>query len=280
MTALAILLGIGLAAGILLAVDGFRVTEPRASTPSRRLASVEHRRFGLAVGVGLLAVLVTRWPVAGPAAAALAWFAPQLFGGKAQRQGATDRTEAVASWTEMLRDTITAAHGIEAAITSTAQVAPLPIRNEVTQLARRVQHEPLENALAEFADDLAHPIADLIVAALSSAATHSARDLSELLSTLATAARDEASMRLHVDASRARMRTAVRVITGVTVAMAAALVVFNPSYVAVYSTAVGQVMLALVFGCWGGALWWLAQMSRFAEPERFFLTTTAPEVAR
>ena len=180
----------------------------------------------------------------------------------------------------MLRDTITAAHGIEAAITTTAKVAPTPIRAEVTQRARRVQHEPLENALAEFADDLAHPIADLIVLALSSAATHSARDLGELLSTLAAAARDEASMRIRIDAARARTRTAVRVVTGVTVAMAAGLALFNPSYVAVYSTGTGQVMLAFVFGCWGASLWWLARMSRFEEPERFFATSATSKIGQ
>lgn len=280
MTAIGILLGVGLAAGVLIVVDGIVGTGSVALVPKRPRFAADYRRLGSALGSGLLAVLLTRWPVAGPAAGALAWFAPQLFGGKASRQADTDRTEAIASWTEMLRDTITAAHGIEAAITTTAGVAPLPIRDEITQLARRVQHEPLENALAEFADDLAHPIADLIVAALSSAATHSARDLGELLSTLSAAARDEASMRIRIDASRARMRTAVRVVTGVTVSMAAVLVLFNPSYVAVYRTPTGQMVLVFIFGCWGAALWWLAQMSRFDEPERFFAASAAPGTVR
>ena len=39
-----------------------------------------------------------------------------LFGGRAAREAGVARTEAIATWTEMLRDTIGAAHGLEAAI--------------------------------------------------------------------------------------------------------------------------------------------------------------------
>jgi Flp pilus assembly protein TadB len=121
------------------------------------------------------------------------------------------------------------------------------------------------------AEDLAHPIADLVVAALTVAANGSTRDLAELLGTLAESARDEAGMQLRVEAARARMRTAVRVITGCTVATAAGLVILNPTYVDVYSSGLGQVTLALIAICWGMALWWLAQMSEFRSPERFLI---------
>ena len=78
-------------------------------------------------------------------------------------------------------------------------------------------------------------------------------------------------MQLRVEAARARMRTAVRVITGCTLLTACGLVVLNPSYVTVYSSALGQTTLALILFCWGVALWWLARMSRFRAPERFLV---------
>ncbi|MEZ5378267.1 MAG: hypothetical protein R2733_17320 [Acidimicrobiales bacterium] len=270
MIAVAIVLGLGMAAGLLLVLDGMTTTASHPK-PARHRAPVDHRRWAVSLGAGFVALVLTRWPVTAPAVAALVWFAPHLLGGNANRTAAMERTDAIAGWTEMLRDTINAAHGIEAAITSTAGVAPQAIRSEVRQLSRRITHEPLERALADFADDLAHPIGDLVVAALSAAATHSARDLSELLTTLAAAARDEAAMQLHIDATRARMRTTVRVITGVTVATAAALVLFNPTYVAAYATLPGQVVLSFIIGCWGVALWWLARMGRFDQPERFLI---------
>jgi Flp pilus assembly protein TadB len=181
------------------------------------------------------------------------------------------RTEAIATWTEMLRDTIAAAHGLEAAIAATSAVAPAPIAREVLALSIAVEREPLPVALRRLADDLAHPIADLVVSSLSVAATGSVRDLADLLGTLAEAARDEAAMQLRVEAARARMRTAVRVITGCTVVTALGLVLLNPSYVAVYASPLGQTTLALIAICWGLALWWLARMSRFRAPERFLV---------
>src|SRR5438094_111914 len=78
-------------------------------------------------------------------------------------------------------------------------------------------------ALRAFADDLADPTADLVVAALVVAAgTHAGR-LGDLLGALARAARDEATMQLRVEAGRARTRTAVRVVVGSTTAMAVGL---------------------------------------------------------
>jgi hypothetical protein len=76
-------------------------------------------------------------------------------------------------------------------------------------------------------------------------------------------------MRLRIDASRARTRTSVRIITGVTAAMAGLLVLLNRSYLQPFDSATGQCVLLLVLACFGGALWWLLQMGRFVAPERF-----------
>ena len=181
------------------------------------------------------------------------------------------RTEAIATWTEMLRDTIASAHGLEAAIDATAPISPEPIRPAIVSLSIALEREPLTVALADLAAELAHPIADLVVAALTVAADGSVRELSDLLGTLADSARDEAAMQLRVEAARARVRTAVRVITGCTVAAALGLILFSPDYVQVYGSAIGQLTLVFIAACWGVALWWLAQMSEFRAPERFLV---------
>ncbi|MGD9793836.1 MAG: type II secretion system F family protein [Acidimicrobiia bacterium] len=281
MTALIALLGAGIAVGIMLVVTGYRRTEPAPRTLRHNVLppDVQYRMLRAALG-GFAVLVLTRWPVAAGAAGLLGWFSSDLLGGRSHREAGVARTEAIASWTEMLRDTIAAAHGLEAAITATAPVAPQAIRVEVMSLAIAIEREPLARALQRLAVDLAHPIADLVVAALTVAANGSVRELADLLGTLAAAARDEAGMQLRVEAARARMRTAVRVITGCTLATAAGLVVLNPSYVDVYSGAVGQIALALIAGCWGMALWWLAHMSEFRSPERFLvgdITTTGAE---
>ncbi len=112
------------------------------------------------------------------------------------------------------------------------------------------------------------------MASLTVAANGAVKDLADLLGMLAESARDEAAMQMRIEASRARMRTAVRVISGVTIVTAVGLVVLNRSYVQVYATPAGQVVLAFIATAWGVALWWLASMSRFRQPERFLIAVT------
>ena len=102
----------------------------------------------------------------------------------------------------MLRDTLAGAHGLEEAIVTSANVAPAPIETEVRALAERLRRQPIDVALDEFGRELAHPIGDLVVTALLLAASGSTGDLNELLGTLAVSARDEAGMRLRVEASQ------------------------------------------------------------------------------
>lgn len=278
MTALIALLGAGFAAGLMLLATGARRSAPTPARGRRSpLPADVQRRASRAAAAGFGILVLTRWPVAAVACGLLGWFSSDLLGGRAHREAGVARTEAIASWTEMLRDTIAAAHGLEAAITATAPVSPEAIRAEVMSLAVAIEREPLPRALQRLATDLAHPIADLVVSALAVAASGSVRELAELLGTLAAAARDEAGMQLRIEAARARMRTAVRVITGCTILTAAGLVALNPGYVEVYSSALGQVTLSLIAICWGLALWWLARMSEFRAPERFLISdpTTA-----
>jgi Flp pilus assembly protein TadB len=76
-------------------------------------------------------------------------------------------------------------------------------------------------------------------------------------------------MRLKIEASRARTRTSVRIITAVTICMALLLVVLNRNYLSPFDTAAGQGVLLAVVACFAGGLWWLAAMARYAAPERF-----------
>lgn len=272
MTPLVAVLAAGFAAGCCLVASGWNKaiptpTENRSLSRSRR--TDVRRRLVLAAALGLSVAMITRWPVAALALGAFGWFTPDLFGSKAAREQATAKTEGIASWTEMLRDTISGAHGLEEAVMTTSTVAPAAIRREVTDLAVRLERQPLEIALRSFANDLAHPTGDLVVASLTLAASGAVGDLGELLGTLAVSARDEAGMRLRVDAARARLRTAVRVIAGCTAATALGLVVLNRPYLKVYEGAVGQLVLGCVAGLWGTSLWWLSRMGDYLAPERF-----------
>jgi tight adherence protein B len=279
MSAIPLALGAGIGAGIWLVVRsllrGAPDTGTRADGEPITLAALRRRfpdapvRLGAAVVGGILAALLTRWPIAALAGMAVGLFGPDLVSGRGNRQAGTDRTAAIATWTEMLRDTMAAAAGLEQAIITTAPLVPEPIRPEIGALVTRLPRDRLGAALAGLGDDLADPTADLVVSALTLAASGEAQELGELLASLAAAARDSATMRLKVDATRARTRTSVRIITVVTVAMALLLVLLNRSYLAPFDSLTGQIILLGVFACFGGALIWLSSMAHYVAPERF-----------
>jgi tight adherence protein B len=273
MTALSAMLGAGVGFGIVLVLTGFRSAGTEVPRWRRGLAGLRHDRLAARtagmVGAAVLVGALTGWPVAAVLAGAASFALPSLLRGGRDRTRRVARTEAIAGWAEMLRDTLAAAAGLEQAIVATADVSPAPIRSEVTDLAAMLESERLVPALRRFAVELADPTGDLVVAALILAAGHEARKLSDLLGSLATAAREQAAMELRVEAGRARIRTSTRVVVGSTLAFSAGLILLNRSYLSPFDTTLGEAVLAVIGLLFAGAFWWLARMGRPASPERF-----------
>lgn len=278
-TVIAAVLGLGAAAGVLLIVAAVRRT-PAVSASSRRnglgravRSSAGDRRALLrltaAVGAGVLTGVVTGWLVGAVLAAAAVWFLPRLIGPDRAHAHRVARIEAIAAWTEMLRDVLSAAAGLEQAILATAGLAPAAIRSEVVTLAARLESgQRLAPALRVLARELDDPTADLVLAALVLAAEHQARQLGDLLSSLATTARGQAAMRMRVETGRARTRTSVRVIVATTLAFAAGVVVFNRAYLDVYNTATGQIVLLLIGALFAAGFAWLARIATSGRQSR------------
>lgn len=273
--AIAALLGAGVAAGVVLIVIGWH----GIPMPSLRARIVLDRRMrmraSVAAGAGIASVMVTGWVVGAVLVAAAVWALPPVLGRDPHHVRRVARIEAIATWTEMLRDTLSAAAGLEQAILATAPLAPAAIRPQVSALAVRIENgDKLASALGALADDLADPTGDLVIASLVLASEQQARRLGDLLGSLAHAAREQASMRMRIEAGRARARTSVRVIVGTTLTFAAAVVGLNRGYLVAYDTATGQAVLLVVGGLFGLGFWWITRISTVSEPARF-LTRTA-----
>ncbi len=272
-------LAAGAAVGVLLAVAGLagrQILDAPWSHLRRLVHTSRLRKAAAAAAAGLVVFAATGWLVGGAMAVAAAVVLPSILGGKAERQRALDRTEAIASWTEMIRDSIVAASGLEEAIVATAPVAPPPVATEVRRMVRRLDHQRLPESLVAFGEDLDHPSGDLVVAALVIAARMEASDLSGLLSRLADATRGEARMRIRVAVGRTRVRTATKGILGVVIAAVVCLAIANRDYLAVYDSAGGQVMLAMVGGLFVVGGWLLARMAEIELPERFTARAGGP----
>jgi Flp pilus assembly protein TadB len=281
-TALAAVLGAGVGLGVLLVALGWRGVggRPPLHHWTRRQLEGHTMRLAVAVGAAVIVGAGTGWPVAAVLAAAACWGVPQLFTESKAHAQLIAKVEAVAGWAEMLRDTMAGAAGLEQAIIASAPVAPLPIRGEVATLAARLERERLAPALRAFANEVADPTCDLVVAALVLAAEHQASRLGELLGTLAASARDQATMRLRVEAGRARTRTSVRVIVGVTLGLALFLALLNHGYLAPYSSPLGQFVLLVVGVLFALAFAWLAKITRPVEPARLLRRRLDAEEAR
>jgi hypothetical protein len=268
---LAGLLGAVAGAGVALAalgVSGRRVLGPwRAGTwsasPARTALAV-----GAALVAGAIAVAVTGWAAAGVVAARGAGAAPGAWRRRGHHRAEVARLEAVAAWTEMLRDTIAAAAGLEQAIAATAPIAPAPIAPAVQRLAAGVDVVRLADVLRRFAAEVDDGTADLVATALALAAEREARDLAPLLGQLAATARAEAQLRTRVWLDRARLRSSVRVIGGCVVAFAAGLAVLDGAYLAPYDEPAGQLVLVALALVTAGALGAMGRLGRLAAPER------------
>jgi Flp pilus assembly protein TadB len=277
---LIVLAGAVIGGGIALLLYSLRAVEEteRPVEPSSLLPTLKRlgSRLPLAIAAGLVILLLTRWTVLAAATGLLVFFGPTLFGGAGSERRAIARLEGLAAWTESLRDTIAGAVGLEQAIPATAYAAAPAIREQLTTLSERLRvRTPLPVALQQFADDLDDSSADLIVAALMLNSRLRGPGLREVLTSLAGSARDELEMRRRVNAGRASTRRSVQIVMGITVAFVLGLTLFNRSYVEPYSSAVGQVVLLVILGCFAAGFAWMRRLAAFDMPERFLFSGSA-----
>lgn len=244
----------------------------KAAERASELIRFAGQRGSLAAIVGIVVLLLTQWAVAGIAAGVLVFFWDRLFGGAGEERAAMKRVEALAGWTESLRDTIAGAVGLEQAIPASARASAPVLRPHLDALVDRLRaRTPLPDALQHLADEIDDASADIIVAALILNARLRGPGLRQVLGALAKSAREEVDMRQRVMAQRASTRRSVQIVVAVSVAFVLGLSVFNREFVEPYGTAIGQVVLAVVCGLFALGFWWLRKLSTIETPERFLI---------
>ncbi|RJL33551.1 type II secretion system F family protein [Bailinhaonella thermotolerans] len=282
-TLIALLGGAGVGGGLFLLGLAIRGVRPKPAAPGggrrsellRRLST----RTGLGVIIGSIVLVVTRWPVlaGGAVLMVIAWHG--LVGGAAEERAAMRRLEALAAWTESLRDTIAGAAGLEQAIPASIRAAAPSLQPHLRTMVDRLHTRmPLPDALQRFADELDDPSADLVVAALILNARLRGPGLRDVLGALAVSAREELDMRRRVEAERRATRRSVQIVVGFSLAFAAGVIIMNRSYVEPYDDLIGQIVLIGVGGLYGAGFAWMRRLAKFTKPERLLQTAAAQQV--
>lgn len=253
--------------GLAMAGAAWRGWPDRPSRPQRwRLPAVSKAVGTIAAGV--VTWIVTGWPVAGLAVVVAAVGLPAVLAADRREQQRIARVEAVEEWARRVADVLAIGVGLEQALQSAARTAPAPIEREVVTLATRIAARThTETALRRFADEVADPAADLVVAALILASRRRGPGVAAALSAIAGSVAEEVAARRRVEADRAKPRATARAVTVITLVILI-LGLLNRGYTAPYATAVGQLVLAATLGFFGTALWWMHSMTVTATPER------------
>jgi Flp pilus assembly protein TadB len=270
-------IGAGFALALATRLPRAVIAAPRAAPDERQERTpMISRHVAMVLAVALAVYLVTGWPIGALLGAAAAWFLPALLGPDRDHARRLAVIDSVAAFTEMLRDTLSASAGLNQALTLAAAHAPEAIRPAADQLGHRIADRgtTTRQALHAFADRIGDPTCDLVALALASASENPARDLAALLSSLAATAREQAAMRTRIAVARARTRTAVRIVTGTTLALAVILLTADRRYLEPYSSAAGQLVLLITGALFVLGFTWLRRLGTVAEPGRLWTSET------
>jgi Flp pilus assembly protein TadB len=256
--------GLGLGIGLVLLALAFLAPRPADGPapprPRRRPSRTVAVRAAAGLALGLAGLLATGFAAAVPAGVAAALGLPLLLAPHPNVAGIA-RLDALQEWTRGMASALTVGMGIEQAVAATARSAPAPIRPQVTSLAAALTaRTPAPAALRRFADDLADPAGDLIVAALLLGAARRGQGMASVLNNLAASLADEARIRRAVDADQAKIRSAARLITIITLLMMGGLFAAG-GYTAPYGTPAGQAVLLLLLAAYAGCLAWLRRIA-------------------
>ncbi len=275
----AVALGVILLLGLALASAARAFATPAAASPSARPPALvaaeraEHnRRLAIAAATLVVVLLATRWLVLAVLAAALvAMWGRLLHDRRADEE--RERLEGIAKWLEDLRDTLRgSAVAAEEALEQVAARPPQAIAEPLRTFAhRRRLGYRTEDALADLADDLAHPVSDAAIAAirLVIGGSAGAGRLHSTVHALAAAARHEVTARERIDRTRAIYQASMKRLVTIGALLVAYLRFAGGDLLDPYDTMVGQVVLLLPIGLWFGCVLWLRSLCRYDAPARY-----------
>ena len=234
--------------------------------------------LGIGLIAGLLVAVFTGWLIMLVVLPLAAVGVPVLVG--SENETPIERLEAMEEWTRNLSATLAAGAGLETALMRTIRSTPPAIRPAVEALCARIRaHVPIESALRSFADDLDDSTGDLIASALILAARQRSEGLVDVLDGLSSTVADDVRNRRAVEAEREKPRTTARWVTIITLLVLGGLALTG-SYVEPYSSPLGQMLLLVLLSAYAGCLIWMRRTTASKPLQRFISRrASAPQPA-
>jgi tight adherence protein B len=166
---------------------------------------------------------------------------------------------ALADAVDALRAAVRAGMSVEEGLASLARGGPEPLRPAFRELARDLRLGGFEEAVGRAQERLADPVFDTVAAALVMAHRVGGRNLSTVLEGLGRSVRQAVQVEREVRAQQAKNVLSARVVAALPLVLIAAVRSINPAYLDVFSSPVGQALLALCLASvtvgYGAMLW-------------------------
>ena len=236
-----------------------------------RARSADRLRIVVTVTAGCVVMAVSGWLIPSLVIGVIVgWLADSMRRRRAGDDDGVERTEALASWVENVRDVLRSGNQPVGAIGATTDTCPPSIRPQVLSLfARLSAGQQPEVVFRRFADEMDEPLADLVAVGLLIAVSRGA-ETEDVLSALAAQARHQADRRRVVEAERAPMRREVWMVSMVMCALLVGVFVFaRSSYLNAYDDVSGQLFLTVILVGYGALLMWVGRLATFPRPSRF-----------
>lgn len=270
----------GMIAGLLtllavLAMSAALRRHERGVGPNRRAWNerlLRHRRPAGAAAVALIVTVVTRIPVLGVVVAVSVWLVPWIIAGSRQRAWQRQTLEATHAWLLQVRTVLAAGTALEQAIVETAQLEPAhsPLAAATERLVVRMGALGPTQALRAFATEADNHVADAAVTVFVDALSERNVGVVDALDGLLEWAEQDVRQQRDIDARLQSVRTQRWMIIGIFGALAVYFTAANPTLMSVYTTALGQLVLAAILAVVALCLWGLERMSRPYRPPRYF----------
>ncbi len=266
------------AVGLILLAVGIRGTIPKLETEkpaTRTKLGISPTWIGLGIAAAFLGWALTGWPAMSlsfAGAVGVSYYAMEV---RRWRNQADDLAVSLASWAEMLSDVMRSHSALGQAIQETASSTSETLRPHVSKLAARAQATSMQEALIQFAVDVDHGTADVIVTALQIADDGQGRNIPAVLEKIADQTRIRTEMLLRIESSRSKIYSEARTMVALTLAMVAASMVFGRPYLIPYNPISGQIVLLLVGALFTSAGIALVRMGRPVEMPRLLRSANA-----